>query len=247
MDLLLNHRTIRKYQLIPISDLVLTDILECGIRASNTGNMQLYSIVVTRDTEKKDMLSPFHFNQPMVKAAPVVLTICYDINRFSNWCSLNHTKTDFSNLLWLLTGTIDASILTQNICIAAESKGLGICYLGTVLYNAPEISRVLNLPLGVIPVTSVTLGYPDQNPPKTDRLPLDSVVHYEEYKDYSEDRIRSVYREKEELDSSKQFIIENSKENLAQVYAEVRYKSVDNLYFSEKLKKMLLNQGFVFE
>ncbi|MBV5315683.1 MAG: nitroreductase family protein [Prolixibacteraceae bacterium] len=247
MDLLLNHRTIRKYQLAPVADKVLTNILECGIRASNTGNMQLYSIVVTRDTEKKDMLSPFHFNQPMIKNAPVILTICYDINRFSNWCSLNHTKTDFSNLLWLLTGTIDASILTQNICIAAESKGLGICYLGTILYNAPEISKVLNLPFGVIPVTSITLGYPDQNPPQTDRLPLDAVVHFEEYKDYSEERIQSVYRKKEELDSSKQFVAENSMENLAQVYAEVRYKSEDNLYFSKKLKKMLLDQGFVFD
>lgn len=247
MDLLLNHKTIRKYQLTPVSDQVLTDILECGIRASNTGNMQLYSIVVTRDAVNKEMLSPFHFNQPMVKTAPVVLTICYDINRFSNWCSLNHTKTDFSNLLWLLNGTIDASILTQNICIAAENKGLGICYLGTVLYNAPEISKVLNLPIGVIPVTSITLGYPDQSPSQTDRLPLDAVIHFEEYKDYSEDRIQSIYCEKEELDSSKQFVAENSKANLAQVYAEVRYKSEDNLYFSKKLKNMLLGQGFVFD
>ncbi|HAQ18862.1 MAG TPA: NADPH-dependent oxidoreductase [Prolixibacteraceae bacterium] len=247
MDLLLNHRTVRKYQSKDISADILTEILECGIRASNTGNMQLYSIIVTRDPVKKELLEPFHFNQPMVKNAPVVLTICYDMNRFLKWCSLNGTKTDFSNLLWLLTGTVDASILSQNICIAAENLGLGICYLGTILYNAPEISKVLCLPKGVIPITSITLGYPDQVPEITDRLPLDAVVHLEEYEDYSDDRIQSIYSDKEKLESSKQFVQENGMENLAQVYAEVRYKSVDNLYFSGKLLKMLTDQGFVFE
>jgi hypothetical protein len=183
----------------------------------------------------------------MVKNAPLILTICFDINRFSKWCKLNNTETDFSNLIWLLTGAVDASVLSQNICVAAENRGLGICYLGTVLYNAPEISKVLSLPVGVIPITAITIGYPDQFPDKTDRLPFDAVIHFEEYKDYSEDRIDSIYSEKENLESSKQFIRENSKENLAQVYAEVRYKSADNRYFSEKLYKMLVEQGFVFE
>lgn len=245
MELLLSHRSIRKYLAKRIADDVLNEILECGIRASNTGNMQLYSIIVTRDSNKKELLAPFHFNQPMVKIAPLILTICFDINRFSKWCLLNNTKTDFSNLLWLLTGTVDASILSQNICVAAENKGLGICYLGTVLYNAPEISEILNLPHGVIPITSISMGYPDLVPDITDRLPLNSVVHFEEYDDYSDDRIYAVYSEKESLESSKQFIQENGKENLAQVYAEVRYKSADNRYFSEKLSKMLIDQGFV--
>ncbi|MDP3644632.1 MAG: nitroreductase family protein [Bacteroidota bacterium] len=247
MELLLSHKTVRKYQSKDISADILTEILECGIRASNTGNMQLYSIIVTMDPNKKELLAPFHFNQPMVRNAPVILTICFDINRFSKWCSLNGTQTDFSNLLWLLTGTVDASILSQNICIAAENLGLGICYLGTILYNAPEISKVLCLPKGVIPITSITLGYPDQVPEKTDRLPLDAVVHWEEYEDYSDNRIQSIYLDKEKLESSKQFVQENGKENLAQVYAEVRYKGTDNLYFSGKLLKMLFDQGFVFE
>ena len=247
MELLLSHRSIRKYLAKDIDDDILNEILECGISASNTGNMQLYSIIVTRDSNKKELLAPFHFNQPMVKNAPLILTICFDINRFSKWCSLNNTKTDFSNLLWLLTGTVDASILSQNICIAAENNGLGICYLGTVLYNAPEISKILNLPSGVIPITCITMGFPDQVPDKTDRLPLNSIVHFEEYDDYSDERICNVYSEKENLESSRQFIKENSKENLAQVYAEVRYKSADNQYFSGKLLKMLIDQGFVFE
>ena len=246
MELLKSHRTVRKYQSKSISDEVLSNMLECGIRTSNTGNMQLYCIIVTRDDEKKAMLAPLHFNQPMATEAPLLLTICFDINRFLHWCKINDTTTDLSNLLWLLNGSIDCSILAQNICIAAESVDLGICYLGTTLYNAPEISKILKLPIGVIPITTLTVGYPEIIPEKSDRLPLNSIVHFEEYSDYTDTQVRQIYSQKEQLESSQLFISENGKENLAQVYAEVRYKSADNIYFSKKLLKMLVEQGFVF-
>lgn len=247
MELLKSHRTIRKYKSTEIADDVLNDILECGIRSSNTGNMQLYSIIVTRSPAKKALLAPLHFNQPMVMQAPLLLTICYDLNRFSKWCLLNNTKADFSYLLWLINGAVDSSILAQNLCVAAENNGLGICYLGTTLYNAPEISKVLHLPKGVIPITTITIGYPEQIPELTDRLPLNSVVHNEEYKDYTKERIQKIYQEKENLESSLQFVKENGKENLAQVFTEVRYKKADSFYFSQKLKRMLIDQGFSFE
>jgi len=247
MELLKSHRTIRKYKPIDISEDILNDILECGIRSSNTGNMQLYSIVVTRNVEKKAELAPLHFNQPMVKDAPLILTICFDVKRFKLWCEESNAVVDFTGLLWLLNGTIDTSILAQNICVAAESHGLGICYLGTTLYNAPEISKVLNLPSGVIPITTLTIGYPEVVPELTDRLPLDSIVHYEEYQNYSTDAIRKMYKFKENLESSRKFVKENNKETLAQVYTDVRYKSSDSHFFSKKLLEMLIQQGFVFE
>jgi len=247
MELLKLHRTIRKYKTIDVPDHILNDILECGIRSSNTGNMQLYSIVVTRNIEKKAELAPLHFNQPMVKDAPLLLTICFDVNRFKRWCAVCNANVDFSGLLWLLNGTIDSSILAQNICVAAESYGLGICYLGTTLYNAPEISKVLNLPVGVIPITTLTVGYPEVVPELTDRLPLDSVVHYEEYQNYSSEAILQMYEYKENLESSKKFVIENKKENLAQVFTDVRYKSSDGHFFRKSCLKMLRDQGFVFE
>lgn len=244
MELLKSHRSIRKYSSKTISEPILIEILESGIRASNTGNMQLYSIIVSKDDRKKALLAPLHFNQPMVRQAPVVLTICFDINRFGKWCEQNNTSTDFFNLLWLLNGTIDCSILAQNICVGAEYYGLGICYLGTTLYNAPEISEVLELPGGVIPITALTIGYPEIVPELTDRLASDSVIHWEKYGDYTATQISGIYAEKEKLESSRTFVKENSKDNLAQVYAEVRYKASDNIYFSEKLKRMLTGQGF---
>jgi nitroreductase len=244
MKLLSDHRSIRSYLPKEIDKDLIAEILECGIRASNTGNMQLCSVIVTTDSEKKKQLAPFHFNQPMVNQAPLLLTICMDINRFYKWCSVRNTSADFNNLLWLLNSTIDASLMAQNICIAAENKGLGICYLGTALYNAPEISEVLNLPPGVIPITAITIGYPAAMPELTDRLPFEAVIHYEEYTDFSESAIDTLYKEKESLESSKRFVQENNKENLAQVYTEVRYKKKDSEYFSDKLLKMLREQGF---
>ena len=247
MELLKNHRSIRKYNSDAIEEEVLNEILECGIRASNTGNMQLYSIIVTKCVEKKVLLAPLHFNQSMVTEAPLLLTICIDLNRFSGWSKINDTETDFSNLLWLLSGTIDSSVLAQNICIAAENRGLGICYLGTTLYNTQEISKVLKLPKGVIPIATLTVGYPNEIPELTDRLPVNSIIHFEEYHDYTNDEISIMYRGKEDLESSRKFVAENGKENLAQVYSEVRYKSTDNIYFSHKLIEMLINEGFKFD
>lgn len=130
--------------------------------------------------------------------------------------------------------------------MAAEACGLGICYLGTALYNAPEISEILNLPAGVIPVTALSIGYPEIVPELTDRLPVRANVHFEKYQDFDDSDILELYRQKEELESSGKFVQENVKENLAQVYAEVRYKTSDNLFFSEKLLDWLKGQGFKF-
>ncbi|HAH22890.1 MAG TPA: NADPH-dependent oxidoreductase [Prolixibacteraceae bacterium] len=247
MKLLTSHRSIRSYQQKEIENSVLDEILESGIRAYNTGNMQLYSVIVTRNTEKKKLLAPLHFNQKMVVQAPVLLTICVDINRFYKWCTISNTEANFKNLLWLLNGTIDASILAQNICIASENLGLGICYLGTALYNAAAISAVLKLPVGVIPITALSMGYPDNIPELTDRLPLEAVVHYEEYNDFDEFKIRELYKDKENLETSIKFIVENGKDSLAQVYTDVRYKKEDNEFFSKKIIQLLTNQGFCLD
>lgn len=244
MDTIFQHRTIRQYHSAPVDEKLLARIVEAGTRASTTGNMQLYSVVVTTDETRKAALAPLHFNQPMVKQAPVLLTICADLNRFNRWCELRNADAGYNNLLWLLNAVMDASLFAQNICLAAESQELGICYLGTVLYNAPEFSKELNLPKGVVPLTAITLGYPAHSPALTDRLPLDAVLHFEEYKPNTGERINELYREKESLESSARFVAENNKENLAQVFTDVRYKKADNLYFSDKLTLFLREQGF---
>lgn len=244
-NLLLHRRTIRKYTSEPVDDKLLNDILNMGCRSSTTGNMQVYSIIISRSDEKKAELSPLHFNQKMIKDAPVVLTFCADFNRFNKWCRMRKAEPGYDNFLSFFTAAIDALLVAQTVCIAAESKGLGICYLGTTTYMAHKIIGVLKLPKGVIPVTTVTLGWPAEKPEQVDRLPLGAVVHNEVYSDYTDDQIELFYKEKEARKDSKQFVLENSKETLAQVFTDVRYKKADNIYFSNMLLQVLKDQGFM--
>ncbi len=245
MKIINQHKTIRKYTSRPISEELLQSILYSGTRASTTGNMQVYSVIVTREDEMKEKLAPCHFNQPMVREASVVLTFCADFNRFNKWCLQRKAEPGYDNILSFITAAIDALLVAQNVCVAAENEGLGICYLGTTTYMAENIIDILNLPKGVVPVTTVTLGYPAEKPPLNDRLPLDAVVHQEQYKDYTEADIDRIYEEKENLDSSKQFIEENDLETLAQVFTDVRYKKADNVAFSQKLLEVLKRQGYM--
>ena len=140
---------------------------------------------------------------------------------------------------------IDAMIFAQTFAVAAESAGLGICYLGTTTYNAGEIIEVLNLPKLVVPITTITLGYPEKMPELTDRLPLEAVVHYEKYNDFSNEKIDTLYAEKENSDFYKNFVAENNKETLAQVFTDIRYSKKNNEFFSEKFLKVLQQQGFL--
>lgn len=244
-DLFLNRRTIREYNSDPVTDSLLNKLLEAGCRASTTGNMQVYSIIVTRDSEKKKELAPLHFNQRMVTEAPVVLTFCADFNRFNLWCRNRNAEPGFDNFLSFMTAAIDALLVAQTICIAAESAGLGICYLGTTTYMAHRIIDVLKLPKGVVPVTTVTLGWPSKIPDQVDRLPLEAVIHSERYKDYSDSDIDLFFCEKEAREDSKQFVRENGKETLAQVFTDKRYTKADNLHFSKIFLQVLKDQGFM--
>ncbi len=144
-----------------------------------------------------------------------------------------------------MTAAIDALLVAQNVCIAAEDAGLGICYLGTTTYMAGKIIEVLQLPRGVVPVTTVTLGYPDEDPDLTDRLPLSAVIHREKYTDYTDNDINELYHEKELVNSYQEFVKEHNKETLAQVFTDIRYKKADNVLFSNSLLDILKNQGFM--
>lgn len=246
-EILLRHRTIRKYLDKDIPEEMLNRILEAGCRASTTGNMQVYSIIVSRDAEIKKQLSGCHFNQPMVVGAPLVLTFCADFNRFNIWCKQNNAVPGYDNFLSFFTAAIDALLVAQNVCVAAESEGLGICYLGTTTYLAGKIIDILRLPKGVVPVTTVTIGWPAEDPAQVDRLPLEAVVHQETYQDYSSEAITRFYGYKESIPENRQFVAENGKESLAQVFTDIRYKKADNEYFSGMLLEVLKQQGFLNE
>lgn len=247
IETILNHRSIRKFKSDPVDEKILENILLAGTRASTTGNMQVYSIVMTSDVNRKKKLWEAHFKQDMVLQAPVVLTFCADFNRFNTWCRMRKAVPGYGNFLSFFTAAIDALLAAQNCALAAESYGLGICYLGTTTYNGDIISKVLSLPEYVVPVTTLVLGFPDESPELTDRLPLDAVIHREEYTGYTARDIDDHYREKEGLELTKNLIRENQVETLAQIFTEKRYTEKDNQLFSEKLLTLIREKGFLQE
>ena len=244
MELLRSRRTIRKYSTREVSDELLNQLLEASFRAPTTGGMQLYSVVVTRDEAMKQRLAPTHFNQPTVTSAPVVLTFCADYNRFVKWCEASQANPGYDNFASFTTAMIDTLLVAQQFNTAAEANGLGCCYLGTTTYNAPQIAEILQLPRLVVPVTTLTLGYPESMPEQVERLPLEAIVHRETYEDYSLDRVRSLYAEKESLPVNRRFVEENGKETLAQVFTDVRYTRRDNEHFSRIWADFIASQGF---
>lgn len=238
------HRSIRKYENRPIDTDIVRGIVDAGIRGSNTGNMQLYSIVLTQDPATKAALAPAHFNQPMVTEAPLVVTVCADVNRMTKWCEAREADAGFHNMETFLTAAIDATIVAQNMTIAAEEAGLGVCYLGTTTYNPEMIIDALGLPLGVFPVATLTMGHPAEAPGLTERLPREAVTHADTYRDYTPEAIDRLHAEKEAAPANVEFAKENGKANLAQVFAEVRYPRSSNEAFSAKLLAALRSQGF---
>lgn len=240
------RRTIRQYTQQPVPDELLNELLEVASRASNTGNMQLYSVVITRSKEGKEKLAPAHFNQPMVTSAPVVLTFCADTNRFVKWAEQRKAEAGFDNLQMFIAATIDAMLFAEAFAEAAEEKGLGLCYLGTTAYNADQLIKILSLPKRVIPIVTITLGYPQEPlPEQSERLPIAAIIHDESYCDYTPESIDRFYKEKEELEVNKEFVRINHKETLAQVFTDLRYTKANNEHFSEILLNVLKEQGFL--
>lgn len=238
------HRSVRRFQTEkPIPEPVMNEMLEAAIRASNTGNMQIYSIVVTTGEALRKELAPCHFNQPAVNA-PALVTFCADVHRFSQWCRQRGAEPEFDNFMWFVNGTIDAMLASENFALEAENHGLGICYLGTTTYTAKDIIRILNLPKGVVPVTTVAVGYPAEPvPPLTDRLPLEAVVHHDTYKDYTSEEIDRLWAEREGSEETRRLLQENDLPNLARIFTERRYKGADSLHFSKAYLEVLKEQG----
>lgn len=245
MDSLNNRKSIRKYSSREVSSQLLTSLLKDAERTPTMGNLQLYSVVVTRDEEMKAKLAPAHFNQPMVTGAPVVLTFCADFRRTTLWAENRKAAPGYNNFLSFINAATDTLLYCQTFCNLAEESGLGTCFLGTTVYLPQLIIDTLKLPKLTFPVATITLGWPDEDPAQSDRLPVEAIIHEETYNDYTPEMIDRFYAYKESLAENKHFVEINHKETLAQVFTDLRYTRKDNEAMSEGMMKALKNQGFI--
>ncbi len=237
--------TIRNYETKEVPMEMIRGIVEKAMRAPTCGNMQLYSVIVTQDEEMKRQLEPLHFNQPAATGSSAILTICADYNRFTRWCELSGAKPGYDNFHSFITAMTDAVIFTQQIITIAEMEGLGTCWLGTVNYNAAAISELLKLPELVVPVASISIGYPKPGEGQCERLPVEAVLHEETYRNDSDTTILELFKAKDDYEPNKEFVKENGKDSLAQVFTDIRYPEEMNLAVSKSFMQILKDKGFV--
>lgn len=245
MQTINTRRSIRRYQDKDVDNTLLTRLIEEAERTQTMGNLQLYSVVVTRSEELKAKLAPAHFNQPMVTGAPVVLTFCADYRRTTLWAENRKAHPGYDNILSFMNAATDALLFTQTFCNLAEEEGLGTCFLGTTVYMPQMIIDTLKLPKLVMPVATITLGWPDEQPALSERLPLRSIIHQEAYEDYTPEKIDDFYAEKENLEVNKEFVRINHVETLAQVFTDIRYTKKDCEAMSKGFLDALKSQGFL--
>ncbi len=246
------HRSIRRFRPDPVPAEYLAEILEAARRASSSGNMQSYSIIVTRDALRRRELHALHFEQDLVLEAPVFLTFCADFRRMRRWLALSEAADNFDNEFSFGVGAIDAILASQHAATAAEALGLGICYLGTTLAQTGLIAKALRCPPGVVPVVGFALGRPAEHPALRDRLPLESLVHEEDYRDPSDEDVRRAYAEREragwkryaENPELAERMRESGVKNLAQVYTTLKYTRESHLGYSRHLLETLRAQDF---
>lgn len=254
-SLLRRHRSIRSYRPDPIDPALVQQVCDDAIAGgSSSGNLNSVSIVLTRDAARRRRLYELHLEQEMVLQAPLVMTFCADWFRTRTWLAQRGARDNFGNFLGYHVAAYDAMIVAQNVCLGFEAHGLGICYMGTTLYALPELVDFLELPATVVPVTSIVVGWPAEDPSKRDRLPTAALLHDEVYHAPTPAEIDATYTEREVRGWERYMSVPEIRAaieaagitSLAQYYTSpVKY---DPDYFvpkSAEIRALLVRQGFL--
>ena len=245
IDVMLRHRSIRKFTPEKVDAETLEEIVNCGLRASNTGNMQLYSVIATQEEPLRSELCQLHFGQ--CATAPLFLTICTDVARYHQYCRVNQCDEPYGNLLWFISALVDASLFAQNLCLAAEAKGLGFCYLGTVNYNTEKIASLLQCPKGVVPVIAIAMGHPAEEGRLSERLGCDAVLHSEVYHNPTDDDIVRTHAVRDNDPFNREMVRQNATRNYCEIFTTKRYPRAMNESVSADLLAFLRKSGMMGE
>lgn len=226
LDLINNRKSIRKFNDKKISEKELNHIIKAGLRAPTAGNMMLYSIIKIKNKSTLKKLSKTCDNQKFIKTADTALIFVADYRKWKRYFKLNGINVKNQSYGNLMLGINDALIAAQNTVIAAESLGIGSCYIGDIMENYEKQSEILGLPEGVFLATMLVFGKYDFNPPITDRFDAKYVVFNEKYRDLDDKEIMSMFAKKEKnMDSKK--------------YAEKFYNRKINSAFFEEMNRSI--------
>ena len=175
------HRSIRAYKSDPIPKSMIEEIVAAGQRASTSSNLQMFSVVVVTDQQKRNQLATYCGDQAHIRQAPVFIAWCADLNRLSRVCALRGHDHAYEYVENFLVSAVDVALLMQTATLAAESLGLGMCYIGAIRNQPADVIKLLELPRLVMPISGMTLGWPDDDPIIKPRLSTEAIIHWETY------------------------------------------------------------------
>jgi len=202
MQLLQSHRSIRKYTDQPVTDELIQDIVRCGQSAATSSNLQATTVIRVRNPDTRRAIARLAGDQEYVATAGAFLMFCADLNRSRQACEMQGGEFVIGMTEHFMIATIDVALFAQNCAIAAESVGLGICYIGGIRNDPAQVTELLGLPDQVYPIFGFCLGYPAQDPEIKPRLPLGVVLKEDHYQDTGDvdgirkydEKLRQYYR-----------------------------------------------------
>lgn len=187
------HASVRKYKPEPVSAEMVEAVVAAGQRSSTSSNLQTYSVVAITDPERKARVAQLSGNQAQIHQAPVLLVWCADLSRLDRICESRGYQQVTSHVESFLVAAVDAAIAMQTAALAAESLGLGICYIGAIRNQPQEVIALLQLPRLVFPISGMTLGWPAADPPTRPRLPLEAILYWEVHDSSQESDLLAEY------------------------------------------------------
>jgi len=200
IDLIHRHGSVRSYKSNPVDTNIIESIIQAGQRAATSSNLQMYSVIVSTDFIQRKELQSFCGNQPQISQAPVFLTWCADLSRLERICDSLGYVHQSSYVENFLLAVVDTAIAAQNAGLAAEALGLGFCYIGAIRNQSRDVIKLLRLPKLVFPLVGMTLGWPISAQQIRPRLPLNVILHWNQYDATDESQLIKNY-DKEMIES----------------------------------------------
>lgn len=254
-QLLQRHRSIRQFLPDEVDDALVNEVLAEALQGgSSSGNLNMVSVIKSRDPARRQRLFELHGEQPMVLQAPLTLTFCADSHRTRTWLAQRGARLGFGDLVSWHVASFDVMILAQTAALALESRGLGICYMGTTLFVMQELAEFLGCPDHCLPVTTLVVGWPDEAPAQRDRLPASAWIHEERYQRPDAASIERDFAERETRGRARYLAVPDMARqwealgisSLAQYYTSaIKYDPDAFTGFSAGIEAALRSRGFM--
>jgi nitroreductase len=272
-DLMMKRRSVRIFKDQPIPQSIIEQLLDVANHAPSGGNIQPLSIILVRSSERKKKLAELAGGQPWVRNAPLSMIFCLDFYRIKKWAEICQTEFQGEEAInHFFIAYADLMVAAQTVVILAESFGLGSVYIGSIQHEIDEIRNFFELPLYVLPLMVLSIGYPKSIPQNIPKLKKEILVHHEKYRNPEADEIRRAFDEKygsidqniekylekayvEALEADRQetpIYLERVKremkrldvQNNAQFLFKVRYPTKVMVRMNQRIKESFKNAGF---